>query len=117
MLFGRHARPPRARLDPGVPLPNLFRDRPALAATIAAASESRSANATLEAIYGLARIATELNFTLIADVLGTIHFEKHVGCAAMYDWLAEIAARSGNGALVRRAAEIERRFLHPFEPA
>jgi L-proline cis-4-hydroxylase len=105
--------------DPGVPLPDVFRDRAAFAPSAVRHTVEREpfGQRHLEAIYGLARIATELNFTLIADVLGTIHFEKQVGCAAMYDWLAEIAARSGNGALVRRAADLERRFLHPFEPA
>jgi hypothetical protein len=105
--------------DPGVPPADLFADRAAYAPSAARAAVAREPfeERHLEAIHGLARIATELNFSLIADVLGTVHFEKRVSCAAMYDWLAEIAERSGNAALVCRAAEFEHRFLRPFEPA
>ncbi len=105
--------------DPGVPLPRLFRDRTAFAPSPARTTVAREPfeERHLAAIHGLSQIATELNFGLIGDVLGTVHFEKAVGCAAMYDWLAEIAERSGNRALVRRAADLERRFLHPFEDA
>jgi hypothetical protein len=103
--------------DPDVPVPRLFRDRRAFAPAPSHGIVTREPfeDRHLAAILGLSQIATELNFMLLADVLGTIHFEKHVSCAAMYDWLTEIARRSANGALVERAARIERQFLHPFE--
>jgi L-proline cis-4-hydroxylase len=102
---------------PHVSLAELFRERRAFAPAQLRNVVEREAfeDRHLAAILGLSRIATELNFTLIADVLGMIHFEKNVGCGAMYGWLIEIAERSGNAALLERAIRLERQFLHPFE--
>jgi L-proline cis-4-hydroxylase len=72
--------------------------------------------AQLAAVHGLARIATERTFSRIADLLGTLHFAYDVDCAALYDWLDEIARRADDGALAERAREMRRTYLDPFGP-
>ena len=70
-------------------------------------SESRSANATSKRSTGWRGSPDRAE--LHADRRRPRHdtLRKQVGCAAMYDWLAEIAARSGNGALVGKAAGVD----------
>ena len=69
--------------------------------------------AHLSSVYSLAAVATDLNLTMLLDLLGAVHFEKQVDCAAVYDWLIEIAHRTGNPALIRRAEKIRMAYLGP----
>ncbi|MDQ2991472.1 MAG: aspartyl/asparaginyl beta-hydroxylase domain-containing protein [Candidatus Eremiobacteraeota bacterium] len=105
--------------DPHVPLAQLFRDSNAYQPSAMCSLVAREPfdDRHRAAIYGLSRIASDLNFSLIADILGSVHFEKQVGCAAMYDWLIEIAERSADRALVARATALKRTFLGPFGSA
>jgi hypothetical protein len=67
----------------------------------------------LAAIYRLSEIATKNNFMSLADVLGTIHFEKQVSCAAMYDWLVEIGRRSSDPGLIEYGEKLKEIYLRP----
>jgi|GEM_PF-1394957 len=95
---------------PAVPVPELFRDGRGYQPTPLRRFVERPpfTEDDLAAIYRLGEIATEANFSRLAEVLGTVHFEKHVSCVAMYDWLIEIGRRSGDPRLVERGEELKR---------
>jgi L-proline cis-4-hydroxylase len=99
--------------EPGIPLGDLFRDPSAYRKPPPFRPVERPPLTELDltAIFDLAHIVTTANFELVADLLGTIHFEKHVSCAAMYDWLIEIARRSGDRELADRSAELKRSYI------
>lgn len=65
----------------------------------------------LAALRGLARIADVINVMAIVDVLATVHFEKQADCAAVYDWLRDIAAETADSELVREAERITSTYL------
>jgi hypothetical protein len=95
------------------PVPELFRDRRDYQPTPLRRAVERPAftEDDLAAIHRLGELATEANFLRLADLLGTVHFEKHVSCVAMYDWLIEIGRRSGNPRLVERGEELKRIYV------
>jgi|SRR5450631_2542340 len=95
---------------PHVPVPELFRDRRGYQSIPLCRVVERPpfTAGDLATIHRLSEIVTEANFSRVADVLGTIHFEKRVSCAAMYDWLIEIARQSGDSGLIERAEELKR---------
>lgn len=100
---------------PKTDLTELFRDREQYrpSASLRTIDRLPFADAELSSIYSLAAIATDLNLTKLLDLLGTVHFEKQVDCAAVYDWLIEIARRTENPELIRRAEKIRTAYLGP----
>jgi hypothetical protein len=103
-------------LKPGTPLPDLFQERVSDMPLASQPLMERPSFTTghLAAIHGLAAVASDMNLSLMLDLLGTIHFEKNVSCAAVYDWLAEIARRTGTPEVIQRAGEFRQRYLTPF---
>jgi L-proline cis-4-hydroxylase len=103
-------------LKPGTLLPDVFRDRasykPSGSQTLIERSPFTAEH--LAAIHGLTAIASDMNLPLILDLLGTIHFEKRVSCAAVYDWLIDIARGTESPDLIQRVAEFRQRYLTPF---
>jgi hypothetical protein len=104
---------------PEVPLADLFAGPQTFAPSRVGSVIDREpfTDESLTAIYGLCEVASALNLTLLADMLGTIHFERQVSCAAVYDWLIEIARRNGHAELIQRAVQLKQRYLYPFAGA
>jgi L-proline cis-4-hydroxylase len=100
---------------PQTDLTDLFRDREQYRPCTLPRTINRTpfTAAHLSSVYGLAAVATDLNLTMLLDLLGAVHFEKQVDCAAVYDWLIEIARRNGNPELIRRAEKIRTAYLGP----
>jgi hypothetical protein len=100
---------------PGVEPSQLFRDRRVNQSSALPRAIDRPpfTTAQLSSIHRLAAIVTDVNLMVLLDLLGTIHFEKQVSCAAVYDWLIEIARRAGNPDLMRRAEEIRKAYIGP----
>lgn len=102
--------------DPEVPVHELFRvPGNCESAPFESIDRPKPTSDSLDAIYGLAEIASARNFQRIADMLATVHYDRQVNCAAMYDWLSEIAHRSDEAKLVDLAAVLQRRYLGPFD--
>jgi L-proline cis-4-hydroxylase len=104
---------------PQTNLIDLFRDREQYRPSSLPRTINRTpfTAAQLSSIYSLAAVASDLNLTMLLDLLGAVHFEKQVDCAAVYDWLIEIARRTGNPELIRRAENIRVAYLGPTLPA
>jgi L-proline 3-hydroxylase, C-terminal/Aspartyl/Asparaginyl beta-hydroxylase len=98
---------------PGIPLRRLFREpaayRPARRTALVA--RAPLAGDDVAAIHALGALASGASFERVADLLGMLHFERAVSCAAAYDWLDEIARRSGDASLAARSAERRRSYL------
>lgn len=62
----------------------------------------------LEALYGLAGMLAPVNFRDVMGVLAKVHFYRQAGAAECFDWLMEIARRSGDEGMLRRAADFRR---------
>jgi L-proline cis-4-hydroxylase len=103
-------------LDPAVMLERAFVDEscyvPAPCRGVVALPELTSSDRN--AIDGLAEVVTETNLSAVLDFLSAIHFQRRVDCATAYDWLLEIAERTGELNLVARAREYRRMYLTPF---
>jgi putative nonproteinogenic amino acid hydroxylase len=65
----------------------------------------------LAAIYGLGALVNESNYRDIVQLLSKVHFYKRAHAGAVYDWLLEIARRSGNQALVERTDAYKRNCI------
>ena len=68
----------------------------------------------LECVRSLSALASPLNFEHLADLLGSVHFERHVSCEECWDWLAMIGAATGESTLIERAESMKRAFLGPW---
>ena len=98
-------------LDPDVPFAHALRRDSYAPKTVASLPRPQFTAEHLGAIYALGAIANTDNLSTLADMLGTVHFDKAVSCAALYDWLIEIARRSKCAALLDRAVEYRAKYL------
>ncbi|HEY6237280.1 MAG TPA: hypothetical protein VIW69_19410 [Candidatus Elarobacter sp.] len=65
----------------------------------------------LRAVRELGAIASEANLDAIANLLGALHFERAVSCAATYDWLLEIARGAGGARVMERAQKLKNAYI------
>ena len=97
----------------GVDFADLFRDRSRYADALEPEIVERLPfdDGQLESILGLGAILHEDNFDNVVEILAKIHFSRDVTCEVVYDWLVEIARRSGDVQLVERALTTKKFFL------
>jgi putative nonproteinogenic amino acid hydroxylase len=65
----------------------------------------------LEAIYRLGNILNEQNYSDVVRLLSKVHFYKRAAAGDLFDWMVEIARRSGNAGLIGRAIEFKRNCI------
>ncbi len=99
--------------DYEVPLENLFRDKSVLSPSypIDEANRDTFHEKDLEQILRLSEIVNSYNFKDIAGIVGKVPFKKKVNCALSYDWLIEIAKRSGNAELIEKSKMVKFFFV------
>ena len=99
--------------EPGIPYEELFKDKSAHDENIEPHWLDREpfTSKDLEDIYSLSKIATTSNWGDISAIVGKVHFHKDVTVHDVYDWLHEIASRSGNEVLVERSVEMKKFFI------
>jgi L-proline cis-4-hydroxylase len=69
----------------------------------------------LEAIHNLGFLINERNFGDILRLLSKVHFYKRVPGAQLFDWLTEIARRSGNPRVIERTAVLRKNCIESRE--
>lgn len=100
-------------LDAGQRLEAVFRDPPAEPIALAPKLVERPQLTAheLEAIYNLGGLINERNFSDILRLLSKVHFYKHVPGTDLFQWLTEIAQRSGNARVIERAATLKKNCI------
>jgi hypothetical protein len=68
-------------------------------------------SAELEAIYGLASFIDEQNYSDIVRLLSKVHFYRQASGADLFDWLTDIAQRSGNSHITERVAALRKNCI------
>ncbi|MBY7115258.1 aspartyl/asparaginyl beta-hydroxylase domain-containing protein [Bacillus sp. 17RED48] len=68
--------------------------------------EKLDSNFEKELISSLSKVMTRITFRDIVFFLSKIHFEKDIPVAQCYDWLDEIAEKSGDQAIVNKAKHL-----------
>jgi L-proline 3-hydroxylase, C-terminal/Aspartyl/Asparaginyl beta-hydroxylase len=69
----------------------------------------------LDAILGLGRIVNERNYKDIVQLLSRVHFYSQTHAGEVFEWLTEIARRSGNPALLEKTAAFKRNCIESRE--
>lgn len=59
-----------------------------------------------ELITSLSKVISRINFRDVVFFLSKIHFEKDIPVAKCYDWLDQIAERSGDQAIIQKAKHL-----------
>jgi len=99
--------------EPGIPFEELFKDKAAYDPNIEPHWVDREpfTDDDLNRIIGLGDIASVENWTDISSIVGKVHFQKEVSVSHTYDWLNQIAVRSGNQELIDRSIEMKKFFI------
>jgi hypothetical protein len=96
-------------------MPELFRDpacyRPSKSYELVRRDPFTSQD--LEAIYKFCAVVSLKNRGQLFNLLGMVLFEKHVSCAALFDWLIEIAQRAHDAELIEWVADIKAAYIGP----
>jgi L-proline 3-hydroxylase, C-terminal/Aspartyl/Asparaginyl beta-hydroxylase len=104
-------------LEPGQELEAVFRNPPSVSPVFAPKLVERAplTEQELEAIYNLGSLVNDRNFSDILRMLSKVHFYKRVPGVDLFQWLSEIAQRSGNPRVIERAATLKKNCIESRE--
>ena len=100
-------------LDPGEELEAVFRSPPCASGTFLPKMVERRpmTRPELDAIHSLGSLIDERNYSDIVRLLSKVHFYKRTGGAELFDWLTEIAQRSGKSHVTERVAALKKNCI------
>lgn len=105
--------------DPDIPVENLFRNpadyQPGLLPFLI--RRPPMTKQEWNSLLSLGSILSELNYDAVFEIVAKLHFEWEIDCEVTYDYMLEIASRSGNGRLVERAKSARQYFLGDLQKA
>jgi len=104
-------------LEDGERLEEVFRNPPPRSTNFAPKIVERSPLTAqeLEAIHSLGYIISERNFSDILRLLSKVHFYKRANASELFQWLTEIAQRSGNSRVIERTAALKKNCIESRE--